>query len=255
MGSSDVEESRPSKSKIRRAGSTIRRIGTDANPGDDAIVEALETCQRYRSCFADPTRKVLDIVNQLCIENDITSENTSRLKRLRTIVEKLAVREDGLDLSRMRDLGGCRAVVVDLAAVRKLESFVCAYPEFGSVKPIDYIEEPRVSGYRSLHLIIDMDGLPVELQIRTLRMHDWAQLVENWSMTTEFNLKQDSMSTDQEDERIVREFLATWSEHMAHQEHRREVPEELGAMMRKQAVKVEDVIERQIELRTRRANE
>ena len=49
---------------------------------------------------------------------------------------------------------------------------------------MDYIQQPKESGYRSLHLIIDVpivisEGtlhLPVEIQLRTIAMDMWASL-------------------------------------------------------------------------------
>ena len=49
---------------------------------------------------------------------------------------------------------------------------------------MDYIQQPKESGYRSLHLIVDVpivisEGtlhLPVEIQLRTIAMDMWASL-------------------------------------------------------------------------------
>jgi putative GTP pyrophosphokinase len=52
------------------------------------------------------------------------------------------------------------------------------------LREVDYIQQPKESGYRSLHLIIDVpivisEGtlhLPVEIQLRTIAMDMWASL-------------------------------------------------------------------------------
>jgi GTP pyrophosphokinase len=36
----------------------------------------------------------------------------------------------------------------------------------------DYISYPKENGYQSLHMTIDYEGLPIEIQIRTYEMHD-----------------------------------------------------------------------------------
>lgn len=55
---------------------------------------------------------------------------------------------------------------------------------FKVLREVDYIQQPKESGYRSLHLIIDVpivisEGtlhLPVEIQLRTIAMDMWASL-------------------------------------------------------------------------------
>ena len=55
---------------------------------------------------------------------------------------------------------------------------------FGIKREADYIKEPKETGYRSLHLILDVpivisEGtlhLPVEVQLRTIAMDMWASL-------------------------------------------------------------------------------
>ena len=52
------------------------------------------------------------------------------------------------------------------------------------IKRKDYIENPKESGYRSLHLVVEVPiflsdmtyNMPVEVQIRTIAMDTWASL-------------------------------------------------------------------------------
>lgn len=39
----------------------------------------------------------------------------------------------------------------------------------------NYIFFPNPNGYQGLHLILVYRGIPVELQIRTITMHNWAE--------------------------------------------------------------------------------
>ena len=87
----------------------------------------------------------------------------------------------------MQDVGGLRAVVDSVAQVRKLQNIYC---DGGLVHDLvgvdDYIERPKASGYRSLHLIYryknpvapTYNGLSLELQFRTRLQHAWATAVE-----------------------------------------------------------------------------
>lgn len=45
----------------------------------------------------------------------------------------------------------------------------------------DYIDAPRVSGYRGVHVIVVYDDRPIEVQLRTRVMHEWAITVERLS--------------------------------------------------------------------------
>lgn len=111
---------------------------------------------------------------------------SQRLKRFLAIRLKLRL-HSSMALSQMQDIGGCRAVVHSVAAVREL---VDVY-ERGRLRhtlrrKTDYIERPRSSGYRAVHLIYryrgrrpgPYDSLHVEMQIRTEIQHIWAMAVE-----------------------------------------------------------------------------
>ena len=102
-----------------------------------------------------------------------------RLKRLPSIVSKLE-RLPRIRLSRMQDIGGCRAIVsnaddsftlaADLGASRMRHELV---------RYQNYIDNPRATGYRGLHLIYaynsdrttDWQGLQIEIQIRSQLQH------------------------------------------------------------------------------------
>ncbi|WP_443096124.1 RelA/SpoT domain-containing protein [Rothia koreensis] len=120
--------------------------------------------------------------------------------------EKLTERETTTDLSRLHDIGGCRVIVGDIATVRKLEDRIRDDPRNKLVKARDYIETPRYSGYRAVHLVVSRnDSLPIEIQLRSQMMHRWAETAEGFSKELGINLKQDG-------DHIVQRFLAVASE-------------------------------------------
>lgn len=43
----------------------------------------------------------------------------------------------------------------------------------------DYVAEPKPSGYRAIHHDVVRDGVVIEVQLRTLRQHVWANQVED----------------------------------------------------------------------------
>jgi ppGpp synthetase/RelA/SpoT-type nucleotidyltranferase len=101
-----------------------------------------------------------------------------RVKTTKTMTEKLR-RTPGMELSRVQDLAGARIVVRDLAAqdaaqVKISESFVA---QGYGCRVVDRKKDPRF-GYKAVHVIVRIDEMPVEIQIRTELQDTWAQIFE-----------------------------------------------------------------------------
>jgi ppGpp synthetase/RelA/SpoT-type nucleotidyltranferase len=92
-----------------------------------------------------------------------------------------------MTLSQMQDIGGCRAIVSSAEGVAKL----CASYAESDLKHIlhqtdNYIDTPKDSGYRGVHLIYryhsdrrqDYNSLKIEMQLRSQLQHAWATAVE-----------------------------------------------------------------------------
>ena len=112
-----------------------------------------------------------------------------RTKRFISIAIKLD-RQPSMKLTQMQDVGGCRAVVKSIGAVRELDKFYAGESEMKhqfSTRD-DYILNPRDSGYRGIHLVYryfsdrkmgqSWNGLKIEMQLRSLYQHAWATAVE-----------------------------------------------------------------------------
>ncbi len=104
-------------------------------------------------------------------------EVTQRLKRLPTIVEKLE-RERGR-VTQMHDIGGVRALLPSLRHVHALSRRL--RKTWTIIRVRDYIAEPKSSGYRALHLIVERKGFAIEVQLRTIAQDVWANVVETQS--------------------------------------------------------------------------
>jgi len=64
------------------------------------------------------------------------------------------MKNHGMKLARMQDIGGLRAVVDTVVQVRQLhELYTDGSLTHELIDTDDYIESPKPSGYRSLHLI------------------------------------------------------------------------------------------------------
>ncbi|WP_036218703.1 RelA/SpoT domain-containing protein, partial [Marinobacter sp. ES-1] len=101
-------------------------------------------------------------------------------------------RNPGMQLARMQDIGGIRAVAKDMRKVRQIEA---AYKRGTRVFSIvkggkDYTNYPKDSGYRSVHMIFKCrNGFSIELQIRTVIQHAWATAVETMGTFLNHSLK------------------------------------------------------------------
>ena len=171
-----------SKGQINRAGAIL---AADV-PSDEDVAWAETVLGNWRSCHGYPINTFQATLRTKLKSIDGRAIVAQRLKRTPSIVAKLR-RFEGMQLARMQDIGGLRAVVSNLSKVRAL---VLAYEssrfEHEIVRRNDYIAEPNEDGYRSVHLVYryknpgapDYDGLHVELQIRTRLQHAWATAVE-----------------------------------------------------------------------------
>lgn len=189
----------PSRSSVRKAGSRIRAAAAGEEVDPDVLRAASDTVRAYRAQLTLPTSKVASGLRSMCNSLRIDAEVSQRIKRKITIEDKLS-RESGLDLSRMQDVGGCRVVLQSQRDLRMLEKRIHSRWKATTERVIDYITEPRDSGYRALHVVVRRDGYLVEIQLRDPVMHTWAETVEAVSAVTRVNYKRDGDS-------IVQRFM------------------------------------------------
>ncbi len=98
-----------------------------------------------------------------------------RLKRMPTILAKLG-RQPTMDITRMQDIGGCRAVLPNATTVRAVLDEIGGHWNVTNV--YNYVDVPKPSGYRAIHVVVPRDERLVEIQLRTSGQHDWAVAVE-----------------------------------------------------------------------------
>lgn len=104
----------------------------------------------------------------------IAAEVHGRPKHIYSIVKKM--RGKSLDFEQVLDVRALRVIVPDVkdcyAALALVHArFSPILEEFD-----DYIAKPKPNGYQSLHTIVrDAAGRPIEIQIRTQKMHEHAE--------------------------------------------------------------------------------
>ncbi|WP_310611529.1 bifunctional (p)ppGpp synthetase/guanosine-3',5'-bis(diphosphate) 3'-pyrophosphohydrolase [Limnohabitans sp.] len=104
----------------------------------------------------------------------ITAQVAGRPKHIYSIVKKM--RGKSLDFSRVFDVRALRVVVPSVPDCYAALSLV--HTKFSPIDSEfdDYIAKPKSNGYQSLHTVVrDLQGRPIEIQIRTQEMHDHAE--------------------------------------------------------------------------------
>jgi putative GTP pyrophosphokinase len=211
-----------SKNQVTKAGEILRM----ENPTKNEKEWAEEVLTNWRGIHLYPINTFRATLGIKLKRIDKDALIAQRLKRSPSIVLKLR-RFEGMNLSRMQDIGGLRAVVRDIEKVKELESH---YKKSRFLHKLvgekDYIENPKDSGYRGIHLIYKYEnlfakqynGLHVELQIRTKLQHIWATSVETMGTFLDYSLK----SSEGPDEWL--HFFALVSSAFAIMENTNKVP-------------------------------
>ena len=184
------------KREINDAGATLR----DDTSSPQMIADALKVADNWRSAHAYPLHVFyMNLRDKAGTRSDILV--VERLKRMESIIGKLQ-REEKMELYRMQDLGGCRMVLPTLEEVYTYsDRFQKSRIRHELKNTKDYIQTPKKSGYRSLHLIYkfktdtpDKDiynqyPMLIELQFRTHLQHVWATALETIGLFTNQALK------------------------------------------------------------------
>jgi ppGpp synthetase/RelA/SpoT-type nucleotidyltranferase len=177
-----------SNAEVDKAGTAL--ASNNASRTDYEIIDNWRSAHNFPlNTFQNGLRNMAKTIEGNCII-------AQRIKRLASITDKLK-RYPTTRLSQMQDIGGCRAVMYDVERVNKLfASYKSSdFPhKFYSEK--NYIEKPKPSGYRGIHLIYKYAGrkteyhdLKIEIQLRSLNQHAWATAVETVDLFTRQALK------------------------------------------------------------------
>jgi ppGpp synthetase/RelA/SpoT-type nucleotidyltranferase len=141
-------------------------------PIEEADLRALD---EYRRSFSDAYAFV---VHEVRVKMNI-SPTGRRVKSVSSIVAKL--QRESIRLSQMQDIAGCRVVLQDIADQKKVAIEILE-KIFPKTKLVDRRTNPS-SGYRATHVIVSVNGKPIEVQVRSRLQHLWAEFSERLSDT------------------------------------------------------------------------
>ncbi len=187
----------PSKKQVQKAG---KKLAKDSTSTDD-FNSAMAILSKWRSLHSYPINTfqatLRGKVKRLGFKAPIIAQ---RLKRTPSIIRKLQ-RFPSMSLASMQDIGGIRIVLSSIDDVYRLHSDIVRTGGRSKHEPLlppyDYIKEPKQDGYRSLHQVFkyrseqypELNGLQIELQIRTKLQHAWATAVETLGIIEKSSFK------------------------------------------------------------------
>ena len=173
--------------------SLLNQIYIPADAGHVFIDQETEFRQMMMmySCAIKEIKTKLQVLNdELSIKrqrNPIEFIKT-RVKQPDSIASKL--RRKGYPVTvqsvfeNLSDVTGVRVICAFIDDIYKVADMLTAQDDIELIKRKDYIKNPKMNGYRSLHLIIEVpvffsdhkEQIRVEVQIRTIAMDFWASL-------------------------------------------------------------------------------
>ncbi len=144
----------------------------------------------YRCAILEVETKfnVLDESLSVQLERNPIESIKSRVKSVESLLRKMRRKNVPLNLSaieeNIHDIAGVRVICSFPDDIYELADAFLAQDDITLIKRKDYIKDPKPSGYRSLHLIVEIpiflkDGkrnMKVEVQFRTIAMDFWASL-------------------------------------------------------------------------------
>ena len=189
-----------SRSQIDKAGNSFRH-GCIGEERKDAILKI----QNFREMHLYPLMLIKNHVAQATKKVYKRGVVARRLKMLATIIDKLerptldGRSENAIQITRMQDIGGCRAIVADIKQLKELhEKLKNSRSMHQIIRTNDYLK-PKSSGYSAIHLVYscflgseedsEWKKTKIEVQLRTELQHAWATSLEIIDTLEDIKLK------------------------------------------------------------------
>lgn len=182
-----------SKKQVKKAGDRLQKEyrGILELPPEQKLHD-IGTVDRWRQLHADPLAWVTDALARRIEPIATQVVLAQRLKRMPQIIRKLA-RYETMKLDQMQDLGGCRAIFASLEEVDEAARLIRSYgsQRWTVHQTSDYRHDGRSdTRYRALHVVVLRSDRLIEIQLRTIRQHAWAEAVERVDALTDHHVKE-----------------------------------------------------------------
>ena len=178
---------------VRRVGEILRQaqITQVQAPSLEEVRKAREVVEAYRSAHAEPLHAAYMGLRSCLTTEGFDLDLSRRLKRLPTIEDKLR-RLPTMNLSRMQDIGGCRAVLDTQEQIQHVVKRFRANSLRRNQQPDtirNYVASPQASGYRAIRIHTRYRGRRIEVQLRTREQDSWAKIVDDLTSKTGIDFK------------------------------------------------------------------
>lgn len=141
----------------------------------DEYREIAEELDESREERLDFMQHVVEKVRALLAEHQIEADVSGRPKHIYSIWKKMQRKH--LRFDQLFDVRALRIIVGTVEQCYEVLSIVQDNFPVLSKEYDDYIANPKPNGYQSLHTVVtDKAGRPIEIQIRTRAMHEFAEL-------------------------------------------------------------------------------
>ncbi len=167
------------------------RLPKDTDNVFDNEDREFEEMMMMYSCAIKEVKTKLQVLND---ELSLTKKRNpiefikTRIKQPDSIATKL--KKKGLPITveatreNLNDVAGVRVICAFIDDIYKVADMFTMQDDIKLIKIKDYIKNPKMNGYRSLHLIVEVPvffsdrkkQMRVEVQIRTIAMDFWASL-------------------------------------------------------------------------------
>lgn len=171
-------------------------LGQIQIPADEAHV-FVDQEHKFRKMMMMYNCAIREVKTKLEVLNDELSVTKKRnpiefikcrVKQPLSIASKL--KRKGCEVSveaameNLSDVAGVRVICAFIDDIYKVADMLTAQDDIELIRRKDYIKNPKMNGYRSLHLIVEVpvffsdhkEQIQVEVQIRTIAMDFWASL-------------------------------------------------------------------------------
>ncbi len=151
-------------------------------------IQELMSCYRCAILEVETKFRVLNERFSLLHERNPIDSIKTRLKSPASIREKLIKKNLPVTLSsieeELNDVAGIKVICSFIDDIYMLADCLLQQDDIKLIKRKDYIKDPKLNGYRSLHLIVEIPIflqnekrlMKVEVQLRTIAMEFWANL-------------------------------------------------------------------------------